>query len=111
MTLTRPCLLKLVLPVLVFAAVLAVLALVNRSPSIAPDRDASAAEPATLPGDTDSRISTLQRAVRTAPGRAQGYALLGETYLQKARESGDPSYYTRADRAYGAALRRDAGNL
>jgi len=111
MTLTRPCLLKLVLPVLVFAAVVAVLALVNRSPSIAPDRDASAADPATLPGDTDSRISTLQRAVRTAPGRAQGYALLGETYLQKARESGDPSYYTRADRAYGAALRRDAGNL
>ncbi len=111
MTLSRPNLLKLALPVLVFVTVLAVLMHLNRSPSITPERDAGAADGAALTGDTDQQIATLQRTVRADPGKAGGYALLGDAYLQKARESGDPAYYTRANRAYGAALRRDPGNV
>jgi tetratricopeptide (TPR) repeat protein len=111
MTLTRPNLLKLALPALVFACVLGVLLQVNRSPSANPDREAGSTGAAALSGNTDQQIATLQRAVRADPGKGDGYALLGDAYLQKARESGDPSFYTRADRSYGAALRRDARNL
>ena len=111
MTLSRPNVVKLALPVLVFLAVLAVLMHLNRSPSITPQRDAGAADGAALTGDTDQQIATLQKSVRADPGKASGYALLGDAYLQKARESGDPAYYTRASRAYGAALRHDPGNV
>jgi tetratricopeptide (TPR) repeat protein len=111
MTLSRPNLMKLALPVLVFLTVLAVLTLVNRSPSVERAVDGPASDGAALTGDTDQQIATLQRAVPDAPGKAGGYALLGDAYLQKARESGDPGYYTRADRSYRAALRRDSGNV
>jgi tetratricopeptide (TPR) repeat protein len=42
---------------------------------------------------------------------AEGYASLGDAYLQKARENGDPGYYSRAQRSFDAALRRDARNV
>jgi predicted Zn-dependent protease len=44
------------------------------------------------------------------PGAAT-YASLGESYLQKARENGDPGYYSRAARSFDAALRRDPRNV
>lgn len=39
------------------------------------------------------------------------YAALGATYLGRARATGDPAYYTRAARAFSAALRRDPGSV
>ncbi len=43
------------------------------------------------------------------PGSAAAYAALGDTYLQRARETGDPSFYTRADRLLrGRAAARPA---
>jgi tetratricopeptide (TPR) repeat protein len=57
---------------------------------------------------TDQRISILQRAVRDGIGGPKGYASLGDAYLQKARENGDPTFYSRAERSFDAALRRDA---
>ena len=39
----------------------------------------------------------LQAAVRAAPGRADSYAALAAAYLQRARETGDPGFYARAD--------------
>ena len=39
--------------------------------------------------------------------RGPDYAALGNTYLARARETGDPAFYTRADRAFSVALRRD----
>src|SRR3954451_16129906 len=111
MTLSRPNLLKLALPALVFLTLLAVLTLVNRSPSVRTAGDAPASEAAPLGGDTDTQIATLQRALRASPGKADAYALLGDAYLQKARESGDPSYYSRAERSYAEARRRDPRNV
>src|SRR4051794_24468839 len=111
MTLSRPNLLKLALPALVFLTLLAVLTLVNRSPSVQTAGDAPASEAAPLSGDTDAQIATLQRALRATPSKADGYALLGDAYLQKARESGDPSYYSRSERSYGEARSRDARNF
>jgi tetratricopeptide (TPR) repeat protein len=43
--------------------------------------------------------------------RGPDYAALGNTYLARARETGDPAFYTRADRAFSVALRRDPASI
>jgi tetratricopeptide (TPR) repeat protein len=105
-----------ILPVaaLSFAATLAVLAL-GRGGDAAPARR-PAALPQALPprASTDERIRALEDTVRAAPARAAGHTLLAGAYLQKARESGDPTFYAGAERAVDRALRldpRDAGAL
>jgi tetratricopeptide (TPR) repeat protein len=61
--------------------------------------------------NTDAALRRLQAAVRRgAPREAE----LAAAYLQKARESGDPSFYSRADGVLERALSRgpaDAGEL
>ena len=53
--------------------------------------------------DTDAQLRRLQAAVRRgAPRQAE----LAAAYLQKARESGDPSFYSRADGVLKRALAR-----
>jgi tetratricopeptide (TPR) repeat protein len=56
---------------------------------------------------TDARIASLQAAVKAQPKDPRGYASLAQAYLQKVRETGDASYYTRADGVLGTALRLD----
>jgi tetratricopeptide (TPR) repeat protein len=110
MTLARPHLLKLIAPLAAFAFLLAALTLANRSghaPSLTPGADVTAGAGAS----TAQQIESLQRAVRADPGNAGGYAQLGEAYLQRWRESGDPAFYTRARASFGAALRRDARDV
>jgi tetratricopeptide (TPR) repeat protein len=51
---------------------------------------------------TDTRIAALQRIVRAEPGSAEGYTFLAAAYAQKVRETGDASFYNRAE----AVLRR-----
>lgn len=53
---------------------------------------------------TDSQIENLQSRLRLAPNDWQSYSLLGIAYLQKARESGDPSYYPKAEGVIQKAL-------
>jgi tetratricopeptide (TPR) repeat protein len=114
-TLRLPELIKWVTPAIVLVAILRVLALVNRSsppaPTAGPEGGASslARQPASL--DTEGRIEQLQAAVRAEPDDAQTYALLGDAYYQRARETGDPSYYSRADRSFAAAIDRDPANV
>ena len=55
--------------------------------------------------DTDARIAQLQADVRS--GRTASAAALADAYLQKVRETGDASFYTRADTLLDAALARD----
>jgi tetratricopeptide (TPR) repeat protein len=55
--------------------------------------------------DTATLVAGLQRRLKTSPGDAQGYALLGLAYQQRARETGDPSWYPRSERALRRALR------
>ena len=43
--------------------------------------------------------------------RGPDYAALGNTYLARARETGDPAFYTRADRAFSVALRRAPASI
>jgi tetratricopeptide (TPR) repeat protein len=104
MTLSPPHLFKLLAPVAVFAAVLAAL-LATGSGSVP------------VPGLPDAGARTgdaavdFQRAVRAEPGSAAAYAGLGDAYLARARETGDPGFYARAERAFDAALRRSPDDL
>jgi tetratricopeptide (TPR) repeat protein len=43
--------------------------------------------------------------------RGPDYAALGNTYLSRARVTGDPGYWSRAERAFDAALRRDPASV
>jgi len=43
--------------------------------------------------------------------RGPDYAALGNTYLSRARATGDPAFYSRAGRAFDAALRRDPASV
>ena len=99
---------------LAFAAALAVAA-VLRSGDDAPVTPRDAGGPVLRPGaPTTERIAALQATVKAHPDRADGYTLLAGAYLQRVRETGDFSLYTRAEAAVERALRlapRDAGAL
>ena len=104
MTLSPPNLFKLLAPVAVFAAVLAVLLATGRGSVPAPGLPDAGAR-------TGDAVVDFQRAVRAEPGSAAAYAGLGDAYLARARETGDPGFYSRAERAFDAALRRSPDDL
>lgn len=60
---------------------------------------------------TDQIISSYEEVVRAEPNNLDAAAVLGESYLQKARESGDPAYYGRAEFYFERALSRDPRHL
>jgi tetratricopeptide (TPR) repeat protein len=53
---------------------------------------------------TDQQIKTLQDHVKKAPGDFTGYDALGSAYFQKARETGDITYYDLAEQTGKEAL-------
>ena len=109
MTLTRPNLIKLFVPLFAFAATFLAVKLLDSptSNSVPAGLGAGGAGIADARA-TDARIASLQSAVRNGTSRPGPYAALGDAYLQKARETFDPSYYARAESALREALRRDA---
>ena len=54
--------------------------------------------------NTDNQISALQERLKQNPGDQLAYVRLGAAYLQKARETGDPTYYTKSDQVLHRAL-------
>src|SRR3954453_18694626 len=98
-----------------FAAMLAILVAVigaGRDP-VAPGaaRRLAATPDAPRPGaSTDQRIAVLQATVRAQPTRADGYTLLAGAYRQKVRETGDATYYAKADGLVARALRLAPGD-
>ena len=46
--------------------------------------------------NTDSQVNALQERLKQNPDDQMAYVQLGAAYLQKARETGDPTYYTKA---------------
>ena len=113
MTANRPTfLLKLLAPLAAFACVFGVLVAFGGADRIElPGRAAGVDIEISPDASTDRRIAILQGAVRDGIGGAEGYAALGDAYLQRARENGDPSFYLRAERSFDAALRRDARSM
>jgi len=59
---------------------------------------------------TDAQIQTLQERIRTNPNDWQSYSQLGLAFLQKARETGDPTYYQKSEEALDKALSFEAGD-
>jgi tetratricopeptide (TPR) repeat protein len=111
MTKTRPPLLKLLAPLLTFVCGLALFLALNHTGDVGLPATGSADIDLATAASTDERIAILQDAARDGAAGAETYASLGGAYLQKARETGDPGYYSRAERSFDAALRRDARNV
>jgi len=56
---------------------------------------------------SEREMATLQQTVRDNPKSARNRTLLGAAYLQKARETGDPSYLGKAEELFKKALELD----
>jgi len=75
-------------------------------------------EPRTLPVHTSTlswsgnerAIPKLQEKLKAEPGNADLNSALGHAYLQKARETGDPSYYTKSEQLFERALAATANH-
>ena len=91
-----------------FATALAAFALL-RGPEPAPPAPVAPAAARAAAG-TDAEIARLQSAVRADRRAVAPRVALAAAYLQKARETGDPGYYTRADGLLRAALARRPGD-
>ena len=52
----------------------------------------------------DNQVQRLQGLIRDNPNDWQAYSQLGLAYLQKARETGDPTYYQKSEEALNRAL-------
>src|SRR5215208_1904208 len=94
-------------PLAVFGAVLVAMAALSGGAASPPALSAGA----DLGRPSGDPLRDAQAAVRSAPQSADAYAGLGDAYLARARATGDPGFYSRAERAFGAALRRDAANV
>jgi tetratricopeptide (TPR) repeat protein len=55
--------------------------------------------------DLDATIAAIQDRLRSGEGSVSDFASLGTAYLQKARATADPAYYTLADKAFSKSLR------
>src|SRR5437867_5296123 len=63
------------------------------------------------PGGTAQLVERLQSAVRAAPQDVRSLDLLGLAYQQRARETGDPAYYTKSDGVLRRALALQPNDL
>lgn len=59
----------------------------------------------------ERRIASAERAIAANPKLVQPYTDLALALSRRARETGDPVYYDRADQALASALAIDAGNV
>src|SRR4051794_15201682 len=64
-------------------------------------------EPPPRSASTAERLTALRAVVRAVPRRVDGYTLLASAELQRVRETGDASSYSRARQAVGRALQLD----
>ncbi|MEV0997641.1 tetratricopeptide repeat protein [Nonomuraea sp. NPDC050202] len=61
--------------------------------------------PATSPAAGQPRRETLQERLKRLPGDHRGWAELGLQYVDQARVTGDPAFYTKAEGALATAAR------
>jgi tetratricopeptide (TPR) repeat protein len=74
-------------------------------PVLSPGLDGYVAETGLRAGaSTDEQISALQAQLKFAPNDWQSYSQLGLAYLQKVRETSDPTYYQKAELALNQAI-------
>jgi tetratricopeptide (TPR) repeat protein len=98
---------KFLAPLAVFGAVLMAMVALHGSATAPPALSAGG----DLGRPSGDPLRDARAAVRAAPDSADARALLGDAYVTKARTTGDPSLYARAERVLSGALRRDPGNV
>jgi tetratricopeptide (TPR) repeat protein len=97
---------KLAAAALAFVAVFVTVNALNGSSAGLPVAAEVAVREGELPGATTAqRIHGLQAQVREAPSDPEAYGELGLAYLQQVRETGDPTFYPRAEGSFEQALR------
>src|SRR5215208_4026057 len=96
---------RLVPILLTFTAALAAFVLL-RGPEPAPSFGPPAPAAPRAAAAADAEIARLQSAARAAPRDVAPRVALASAYLQKARETGDPGFYSRADELLRAARAR-----
>ncbi len=62
-------------------------------------------------GNTQALVAQLQAGLRSRPQNVRGLDLLGLAYQQRARETGDPSYYVKSDGVLARAVRLAPNDL
>jgi len=76
----------------------------SASPGAAASATATSAAVQAPPGDTPALVTRLQETIRLNPSDVTALDSLGLAYQQRARETGDPTYYTKSDEALHRAL-------
>ena len=72
-------------------------------------RAAPAIDPAAI-ADTDNLVATLQARLRVTPKDHRALSTLALAYVEKARTTADPTYYSKADQAVARAARIAPGD-
>jgi len=101
-------------PLVAFAATLGAIFLLNRSSAPSGSGMAGGGAFAAPGSSTDTQIAALERDLAGGSSDPELYAALGNAFLQKVRETGDATFYARAETAFRQGLRRDphdAGTL
>ena len=92
-------------PLLVFVALLVILA--DDGPTGSPLPPAAAQAAPAAAGETAARIAALRQETRTEPGDPAALTALGDAYYQRLRETGDGTLAEEAERSYRMALAAD----
>ncbi len=95
---------RVVIFVLIALAVIAVSWSVMSGRAATANLDYSAETSSRVGASIDDQIQKLQSRLRADPHDWESYSQLGLAYLQKARETGDPSYYQKVEEALDHAL-------
>jgi len=108
---TRPRLIRFLTPLVAFGLAIAMLLLLNRTsappqPASSGGADISSRAART----TDGRIRALDAALRANPNDPTRNVLLGNAYIQKAREAKGGDYQARAEVSFERALNQDPEN-
>jgi cytochrome c-type biogenesis protein CcmH/NrfG len=82
----------------------------GRADAAAPETAAGRLLAGLSPGDTAAYAAQLEGRVAADPADVQSLVLLGLAYQQRARETGDPSFYPRSGAALSRAARLDPKN-
>ena len=76
----------------------------SASPGTAAPSTSTSAGAQASPADTSALVTRLQSTIRLNPNNVTALDSLGLAYQQRARETGDPTYYTKSDEALKRAL-------
>jgi tetratricopeptide (TPR) repeat protein len=78
-------------------------------PTLSPGTNSGTSRASTA--DLGQQITTTQNYLHTHPDDADALTQLGQLYMQRAREIGDPAYYPRAEEAFMSVYNRDGKNV